>query len=252
MRWVRYESSGREFSGVLEDGSIREGNGSPLGDWRENGHRLGIDEVELRPPVVPGKIVAVGLNYRDHAAEMAKPLPEEPMLFLKPPSALSRPEGTILLPPQSREVHFEGELAVVIGHRARHVTETDASAHVLGYTCMIDVTARDLQRKDVQYTRAKGFDTFAPLGPWIETELDPSDVAIRTVVNGEVRQSSRTRELIFSVPRLVSFVSSVMTLEPGDVISTGTPSGVGEIHPGDVVELTVEGVGTLRCGVAAA
>ena len=252
MRWVRYGSDGREFFGILEGETIREGTGSPFADWRENGHRVSLAEVELRAPSIPGKIVAVGLNYRDHALEMSKPLPEEPMLFMKPPSAVLRPGGTILCPPQSGEIHYEGELAVVIGKRTRNVDEAGASECILGYTCLIDVTARDLQRKDVQYTRAKGFDTFAPFGPWIETALDPSDVAITTVVNGKTRQASRTCQLIFPVPRVVSFVSSVMTLEPGDVLSTGTPSGVGELHPGDTIEVRIEGIGTLHCAVAAA
>jgi 2-keto-4-pentenoate hydratase/2-oxohepta-3-ene-1,7-dioic acid hydratase in catechol pathway len=208
-------------------------------------------EAELLAPVVPGKIVGVGLNYRDHAAEMKKSLPDEPLLFLKPPSAVIGPGERILLPPESSRVEFEGELAVVIGSISRRVSPGEARRSILGYTCGIDVTARDLQAKDVQYTRAKGFDTFAPLGPWIETGADPEDLTIETYVNGERRQASSTRELIFSVETLVSFVSNVMTLLPGDVILTGTPAGVGELRPGDVVEVRIGGVGELRCGVAA-
>ena len=252
MRWIRYRSDGRVFYGIAGGDTVREGVGDPFSGWTENGHVLSLGEVAVLAPVVPGKIVAVGLNYRDHAAEMKKALPDEPLLFLKPPSALLDPGGTILCPPESSRVDFEGELAVVIGRRCRRVAPAAARQHVLGYACMIDVTARDLQQKDVQYTRAKGFDTFAPLGPGIETDADPDDLVIETWVNGERRQASTTRELIFPVAALVSFVSGVMTLEPGDVISTGTPAGVGRLEPGDAIEVRIGGVGTLRCAVGAA
>ena len=252
MRWVRYRSDGRTFYGVVDGESVREGVGDPFHGWTENGHRVALADVELLPPVTPGKIIAVGLNYRDHAAEMGKALPNEPLLFLKPPSAVIGPGGRILCPPQSKRVEFEGELAVVIGSKCRRAGPGEARDHVLGYTCMIDVTARDLQAKDVQYTRAKGFDTFAPLGPWIETGADPDDLTIETWVNGERRQASTTRELIFSVAALVSFISGVMTLLPADVISTGTPAGVGPLSSGDVIEVRIGGVGSLRCGVGLA
>lgn len=247
MRWARYRQAGRTFHGVVDGDVVREGVGDPFGGWRENGHHLALAEVELLAPVAPSKIVAVGLNYRDHAAEMKKPLPTEPLLFLKPPSAVIGPGGTIVCPPESAATEFEGELAIVIGRRCRQVAASAAGEYVLGYTGMIDVTARDIQRREVQYTRAKGFDTFAPLGPWIETDADPTRLAIETRVNGAVRQSSRTDQLVFAPAELVSFVSRWVTLLPGDVISTGTPAGVGRLSPGDVIELAIERIGTLRC-----
>lgn len=201
---------------------------------------------ELLPPATPSKIVCVGLNYRAHAEEMGKPLPEEPLLFLKPPSAVLAPEGEIELPPESHDVQHEGELAVVIGRRARRVSVDDAQDYVLGLTLLNDVTARDIQRREQKYTRAKGFDTFAPLGPTIVAGLQPSRLTLETRVNGAVRQRSGVDDLIFSVPELVSFVSQIMTLEPGDVISTGTPSGVGVLVPGDVVEVEIPEIGLLR------
>ena len=204
-----------------------------------------LEEVRLLSPTIPSKIVAVGLNYRDHAEELGMTLPEEPLIFLKPPSAVVGPEDRILLPPGVGRVDYEAELAVGMGKTARRVPPERAREHILGYTCFNDVTARDLQKKDGQWTRAKSFDTFAPLGPWIETDLDPSSLRIRTYLNGEVVQDSSTEKLIFSVEKLVSFVSHIMTLYPGDVIATGTPPGVGPLSPGDVVEVEVEGVGRL-------
>lgn len=249
MRWVRYRDGGRIFHGVIEGDSLREGIGDPFHGWRENGHAVPLARVELLAPCEPTKIVAVGLNYRDHAVEMKKALPEEPLLFIKPSTAVIGPGQQIVCPPMSKQVEFEGELALVIGRTCRRVTPGEALERVLGYTCMIDVTARDIQRREGQYTRAKGFDTFAPLGPWIETVADPSDLSVETYVNGERRQSSRTRELIFSPAFLVSFISQVMTLHPGDVVSTGTPSGVGGLDPGDVIEVRIGDVGALRCSV---
>jgi 2-keto-4-pentenoate hydratase/2-oxohepta-3-ene-1,7-dioic acid hydratase in catechol pathway len=197
-------------------------------------------------PVTPTKIVGVGLNYRAHALEMGKPLPAEPLLFLKPPSALIGPDEPIVRPRGYERVDFEGELAVVIGRRARRVSREQALEHVAGYTCLNDVTVRDLQKKDIQYTRAKGFDSFCPVGPRVAAGLDPERLHIETRVNGVTRQSSSTSDLIFDVPALVAFVSAVMTLEEGDLISTGTPPGVGNLQPGDVVEIEIEGIGILR------
>jgi 2-keto-4-pentenoate hydratase/2-oxohepta-3-ene-1,7-dioic acid hydratase in catechol pathway len=205
----------------------------------------------LLPPTVPSKILAVGQNYRAHAAEMGKGVPDEPLLFLKAPSALLAPGDPIVRPGGYERVDYEGELAFVIGRRARHVRAADALDYVLGYTILNDVTVRDLQKKDGQYTRAKGFDTFAPCGPWLETDLDPSRLHLVTRVNGAVQQDSRTDDLIFSVPELVAFASRVMTLEPGDLFTTGTPKGVGQLWPGDVVEVEIEGIGTLRNPVVA-
>jgi len=247
MRIARYEFEGRVRYGLAdpESGKVREIAGDPFDLIEATGvvHRL--DEVRLLAPAAPGKIVAVGLNYRDHAREMGKVIPAEPLLFLKAPSALIGPGGEIVYPQQSRRVDHEAELAVVIGRTARNVKAKNAAAFILGYTAINDVTARDLQVKDVQYTRAKGFDTFAPLGPWIATDFDPAEASVRCLVNGELRQDGNTREMGASVFRLVEFISSVMTLFPGDVIATGTPPGVGSLQVGDVVTVEVGGIGAL-------
>lgn len=211
---------------------------------------LTLADVELTTPCRPSKIVCIGVNYRAHAAEMGKTPPAEPMLFLKAPSSILPTGGTILRPPDSERVDFEGELGVVIGKPCRHVPAERAAEVIFGYTCVNDVTARDLQRKDVQFTRGKGFDTFCPFGPWIETEFDPADVGIRTQVNEELKQNGRTSDLIHDVPRLVAFISRVMTLMPGDLIATGTPEGVGPIVAGDIVTVSIDGIGTLENRVA--
>jgi 2-keto-4-pentenoate hydratase/2-oxohepta-3-ene-1,7-dioic acid hydratase in catechol pathway len=206
-----------------------------------------LDEARLLAPVEPSKVVCVGRNYREHAAELGNEMPSEPLLFLKAPSAVVGDGDVIELPPHSERVEHEGELAVVIGRLCRRVREDeDPLAYVLGYTCLNDVTARDLQRRDVQFTRAKSFDTFCPVGPFVVTGLDPLDLSVRTLVNGEVRQSGRTSAMAFPVPHLIRYISGVMTLNPGDVIATGTPAGVGPLLEGDTVEVEVEGVGTLR------
>ena len=253
MRIARYEYEGRSWYGLSdpESGTVREIAGEPFDRVEATGVARRLEEVRLLAPVVPGKIVAVGLNYKDHAREMGKKIPEEPLLFLKASSALNDPGGEIVYPSQSRRVDHEAELAVVIGRVAKNVREKDAAAHILGYTCINDVTARDLQVKDVQYTRAKGFDTFAPLGPWIVTDFDPTEASVRCLVNGEVRQDGNTREMGASVFRLVEFISSVMTLFPGDVIATGTPPGVGSLRVGDVVTIEVGGIGALTNRVVA-
>jgi 2-keto-4-pentenoate hydratase/2-oxohepta-3-ene-1,7-dioic acid hydratase in catechol pathway len=209
-------------------------------DWREE---------DLSCPVRPTKILCIGRNYAAHARELGHDVPSEPLLFLKPPSALLGPAGEVRLPPESVRVEHEAELAVVVGRRAKNVARGDALAHVLGYACACDVTARDLQRKDVQFTRSKGFDTFCPIGPWIETELDPASAAVRCRVNAVTRQDGTTANMIFDVPTLVSYASRMMTLEPGDVILTGTPEGVGPLVAGDRLEVEVSGIGTLRLGV---
>lgn len=204
----------------------------------------------LLPPVVPGKIVCVGRNYADHAKELGNEAPSEPILFLKPPSALLAPGGTIVRPPASQRVDFEGELAIVIGREAKGVGASAWRDYVRGFTCANDVTARDLQKKDVQFTRGKGFDTFCPLGPAIETDLDVSDLRLTTRVNGETRQDGRTSQMVFSCGVLFEFITRVMTLLPGDVILTGTPAGVGPLAAGDTVEVEIEGIGVLRNVVA--
>jgi len=214
----------------------------------EVGSQLDAEEVsvaEVLPPVMPSKIVAVGLNYRDHAKEMNKTLPDEPLIFLKPSTAVVGPLDEIILPVGAGRVDHEAELGIVIGKTAHNVSADCAQDYVLGLTCVNDVTDRDLQRRDVQYTRGKGFDTFAPIGPAIAVDLDGSALNIESAVNGDLRQSSNTRELIFPLEQLVEFVTGVMTLLPGDIISTGTPSGVGPLRAGDRVAVKVEGVGEL-------
>lgn len=211
------------------------------------GARIGpVGQVTLLPPVQPSKIVCVGRNYAAHAAEHAAAVPTEPMLFLKPPSALIGPGEPIEIPADAGRVDHEAELVIVIGKRARHVSEAAALGVVLGYTCADDVSARDYQKKDGQWGRAKGFDTFCPLGPWINTALDPSDLAVGCTVNGETRQDSRTSLMVFSVSVLIAFISRVMTLEPGDIILTGTPEGVSALADGDRVRVSVEGIGVLE------
>ena len=200
----------------------------------------------------PSKVIAIGLNYRDHAKEFNMPIPEYPILFLKPPTSVIGDGDDIIFPPQTKELHYEGELGIVISERARNVPVPEANRYIAGFTCANDVTARDLQRMDGQWTRAKSFDTFCPLGPGIIKDIDPGALAIMTRVNGEVRQQSTTANMIFSVYELVSFVSGVMTLLPGDVIITGTPPGVGPIVPGDIVEIDIEGIGILKNTVRAA
>jgi 2-keto-4-pentenoate hydratase/2-oxohepta-3-ene-1,7-dioic acid hydratase in catechol pathway len=208
------------------------------------------DGATLLAPVVPSKIVCVGRNYADHAKELGNEAPSEPIIFLKPPSGLLAPGGTIVRPPQSQLVHHEAELAIVIGREAKNVKRDAWRDFVRGFTCANDVTARDLQRKDVQFTRGKGFDTFCPIGPHIETDLDPADLRVVARVNGEVRQDGRTSQMIFSCAFLIEFITSIMTLVPGDVILTGTPAGVGTLESGDVVEIEIEGIGVLRNAVA--
>jgi len=227
--------------------------GDPFGPWKKADEVASLAGVNFLAPCVPSKIVAVGKNYGSHVREMNSQPPQEPLFFLKPPSSVIGHRESILYPVgQSTRVDYEGELAVVVGRRAKHVPAERALDYVLGYTCANDVTARDLQTRDEQWTRAKGFDTFCPLGPAIATSLDPGKLIIRTRLNGEVRQEGPTSEMIFPVEVLLSAISAVMTLEPGDVILTGTPSGVGELHPGDTVEVEIEGIGTLTNLVEAA
>lgn len=226
---------------------MREIEGDIFGTYRLLPNTYGEGTVAILPPCMPSKIVGVGLNYKDHAEEMKKPIPDEPLIFLKPPTSVIGHGDVIIYPDHmSSRVDYEGELAVVIGKRAKWIREADWKEYVLGYTCINDVTARDLQAKDVQYTRAKGFDTFTPLGPLIETDLDPSDLEIKTTVGGELKQYSRTSQMIFPVPRLIAFISRVMTLLPGDIIATGTPAGIGPLKRGDTVEVEIEGIGVLR------
>ena len=210
-----------------------------------------LDSVKLLPPVTPSKIICVGRNYAAHAQEHGSEVPEMPLLFFKPPSSLIGPEAQVILPPQSQQVEHEAELAVVIGRRGRSITPEDALDYVIGYTIANDITARDLQRSDQLWTRAKGFDTFCPIGPWIETDFDPADAIITCHVNGDMRQMASTRDMVFTVRQLVAFASSIMTLEPGDLFLTGTPAGVSQVFPGDHIEVKIGGIGTLSNPVAA-
>ena len=211
---------------------------------------IALSDATLLAPVVPPKVVAVGRNYSEHAKELGNEAPSEPIIFLKPPTAVLAPGGTIVRPPQSQRVDHECELAIVIGRKARNVSKSQWRDYVAGFTCANDVTARDLQKKDVQFTRGKSFDTFLPLGPCVETDLDPADLSLVTRVNGEVKQNGRTSAMIFPCDFLLEFITAIMTLEPGDVILTGTPAGVGPLAAGDRVEVEVQGIGVLRNVVA--
>ena len=251
MRFIRYQYNNEapRYGWVLEDqlGAV---DGDLFGgEYRRMETSLYLSSVRLLAPLMPGKIIAVGRNYADHAKEQNAEVPEYPLLFLKAPSAVIGHGETILLPPQSKRVDYEAELAVVIGKKGRWIKPENAMDHVFGYTIANDVTARDLQNMDGQWTRSKSFDTFCPLGPWIETDLDASDILIYSRVNGQVRQMSSTREMLFSVPQLIVFISSIMTLNPGDVILTGTPAGIGALTVGDLVEVEIDGLGKLKNSV---
>lgn len=238
--------------GVIAGAEVQEVSGEPASEWKFSGQTYPLAEIQFAVPVEPSKIVCVGRNYRDHAAELGNPLPPEPLIFLKPPSAIVGPGEPIVLPAISQRVDHEGELAVVIGRTCAHLADSeDVRPYIFGYTCINDVTARDIQKREQQFTRAKSFDTFCPLGPVIETELDASNVLVETFVNGQRRQSGRTSLMNFSVDFLVRWISRMMTLLPGDVIATGTPAGVGPLVPGDLVEVVVDGVGTLSNTVVA-
>jgi 2-keto-4-pentenoate hydratase/2-oxohepta-3-ene-1,7-dioic acid hydratase in catechol pathway len=234
--------------GVLDgDGFVAQIEGHPFGQISFTGQRYPRADVRLLSPILPSKVVCVGKNYADHVKEMnTGDAPTEPLIFLKPSTSVIGPDDAIRIPPQSQRVEHEAELAVVIGATgARRVDRAGAAAAIFGYTCANDVTARDLQRADVQFTRAKGFDSFCPLGPWIATGIDVADIEVRCEVNEEVRQLGRTKDMVFDVPTLVSYVSHVMTLLPGDVLLTGTPSGVGPLVEGDEVSVSIAGIGTL-------
>lgn len=247
MRIVRFRNRPRApyVWGWVDNDRVGRIDGSPYEEFRREKASLALDSVELGPPVQPGKILCIGRNYPAHAAEHGAEVPEIPLVFLKPPSAVIAPGAPIFLPPQSAQVEHEAELAVVIGEGGRWIPPEEADRHVLGFTPANDVTARDLQARDGQWTRAKGFDTFCPLGPWIDTEIDSADLLITCAVNGQMRQMASTRDMVFPVRQLVAYLSSIMTLEPGDVILTGTPAGVGPLSPGDEVTVDIEGLGKL-------
>jgi 2-keto-4-pentenoate hydratase/2-oxohepta-3-ene-1,7-dioic acid hydratase in catechol pathway len=251
MRVAVLEKNGDKGWFSLDGDRARRFDGPPF-----EGARLGSIEIpwsvaDLRAPVRPSKIVCIGRNYAAHAKELGNEVPKEPLLFFKPPSAVIGPGEAVVLPKESERVEHEAELGVVIGRRVRRASREQAMSAIYGYTCVCDVTARDLQKKDGQWTRAKGFDTFCPVGPWIETELDPSNLEVKCLVDGTVRQVGRTSQMIFDLASLVSYVSAAMTLEPGDLLVTGTPEGVGPLVPGNRVVVSVEGIGELAFGVVA-
>lgn len=249
--YMRFIGDGKECVGRLEGETLHLVEGNFPGDFRETGRTFPKARVErILPPVTPGKLIAIGLNYRDHALEMKHTLPKDPVMFLLAVSSLTGHESRVVYPSVTKELGFEAELAVVIGKGGVDIPEARALEHVFGYTCANDVSARDVQRQDGQWGRSKSYPTFTPLGPVVVTGLDPSDLKVSMKVNGQVRQNSTTAQLIFSVPKLIAFLSSFMTLEAGDVISTGTPGGVGLVNQGDVMEVEVQGVGVLRNTVA--
>ena len=250
MKLVRFRHGSRIATGAVEGGYLRPLAGTFFENPVPTGEDVPLADVRLLAPVLPSKIVAVGRNYAEHAEEMGGGVPEEPVIFLKPSTSVIGPGDPIPYPPGSSRVDHEAELAVVVGRVARRVRAEEAGKFILGFTCGNDVTARDLQAKDGQWTRAKGFDGFCPLGPWIETELDPTDLAVECRLNGEPRQAARTSQLAFGPNALLEFVTSVMTLLPGDVILTGTPAGVGPMQVGDKVEVDIEGIGVLENEVA--
>jgi len=245
MRLVRFRFGDRIATGVVEADSVRALAGTFFENPVPSGEEIPLDDVRLLAPILPSKVVCLGKNYAAHAAEFGGEVPEEPLVFLKPSTSVSGPGDPIPLPPISNRVDYEGELAVVIGRIARNVRAEETFRYILGYTCGNDVTLRDLQKKDDQWARAKGFDGSCPLGPWVETELDPIDVHLQTRVNGEVRQSASTSDMVFGVATIIEFVTAFMTLLPGDVIMTGTPEGVGKLEPGDRVEVVIDGIGVL-------
>lgn len=261
MKIVRFRKGKGTYYGIVEGSLVNELKGDifiPLekkshpnfisgsARYKLTGKKYRLDELKILAPCQPTKIVALGLNYCSHAEELKMKLPEDPLLFLKPSTAVIGPNEHIIYPAMSHRVDYEAELGVVIGRETKGVSEDESREYILGYTCFNDVTARDIQGKDKQFTRSKGFDTFAPVGPWIETELNPANLKVESYLNGEQRQSATTADLIFSVFQLVSFISNVMTLLPGDVIATGTPAGIGPMQVGDTVEIVVEGIGTLK------
>jgi 2-keto-4-pentenoate hydratase/2-oxohepta-3-ene-1,7-dioic acid hydratase in catechol pathway len=252
MRIVRFKSGKKTGYGLITHNQVRQLAENPFSNKFDPGkaklkpEKYKLEEVVLLAPCRPSKVVCLGVNYRPHANEMGSELPRQPLIFIKPSTAVIGPDAPIVLPRGWNRVDYEAELAIVIGKKAKYVSEEEARQYVLGYTCFNDVTERTVQKADGQWTRGKGYDTFAPLGPWIETELKPDDLKLECYLNGALKQSGRTSELVFGISRLISFISGVMTLLPGDVIATGTPSGIGGMKSGDVVEIKIEEIGTLR------
>jgi 2-keto-4-pentenoate hydratase/2-oxohepta-3-ene-1,7-dioic acid hydratase in catechol pathway len=252
MRIVRYQvkDEAPQYGWLLDD-KVGEIDGDIFGRYRRRDANMPRADLKLLAPSQPGKIVCVGRNYVEHAKELGNEVPKVPLIFLKPPSSIIASGEAIILPPQSTQVEHEAELVIVIGKRGRHITTEDAKKYILGYPVGNDVTARDLQKSDGQWTRAKGFDTFCAFGPWVDTDFDPSDAVVTCRVNGQMRQMASTRDMVFSVATLVAYISSVMTLEPGDLIFTGTPAGVGPLNPGDRVDVEIDGLGGISNPVKA-
>ena len=245
MRFTKFSTETGEKYGVIEGNLVKEIEGSVFDGWSFTGNSYSLEDLEFCPFVKPGKIIAIGLNYRSHAEELNMSLPDEPMMFMISPSAVVTEGDTVILPYQDHQIEHEAELVVIIGKEGRDISEENALDYVFGYTIGNDVSDRVLQKKDQQFTRAKSFHTFKPIGPIVETELNPSKLAIQLKVNGETKQDSNTDQFIHDVPKLIKFISKVMTLEPGDLIFTGTPEGVSPIKPGDVMEISIEHIGTL-------
>jgi len=246
MKFIRFKKDDHIGYGLWEGDKVKVIEGDIFNQYLVTDNFYDIAEIDLLTPCIPSKIICVGLNYRSHAEEMKMPLPEEPIIFLKPPSSLLAHNGVIIMPEMSKQVDYEAELGLVIGKRGKNIRPEEAYDYILGATCFNDVTARDLQKKDGQWTRAKSFDTFAPFGPCIATEVNYDNLDIELILNGETKQKSNTSDFIFNVGKLISFISSIMELMPGDVIATGTPSGVGKLDKGDVVEVKIQDVGILK------
>jgi 2-keto-4-pentenoate hydratase/2-oxohepta-3-ene-1,7-dioic acid hydratase in catechol pathway len=247
MKFIRFLINGKEKNGIVieEDHTVREIKGDFFDKYEILENQYSLLEIKYLPPCMPSKIIALGLNYFDHAEEFKLKIPEEPLIFLKPSTAVIGHKENIIYPKMTERLDYEAELGVIIKNKVKNIKPKEVYENILGYTCFNDVTARDLQKKDGQWTRAKSFDTFAPLGPYIVTDLEPNNLEIKLRQNGKVKQHSSTSKMIFKIEEIVSFISQIMTLNPRDVIVTGTPSGVGELQVGDVVEVEIEGIGTL-------
>ena len=246
MKIIRFEYKKKIYWGIVEQDVVTALQEPPFEKIMPTKNSISLSKVRLLVPTIARTIVLVGLNYRDHAKELGMKIPREPIIFLKPTTTLVPHGADIIYPKSVERLDYEAELAFVVKKKARNILEKDAAKYILGYTCLNDVTARDLQKKDGQWTRAKSFDTFCPVGPWIDTSFNPDDTQIVAMLNGRLKQKSSTVNFIFSVRRILSFISQVMTLHPGDIISTGTPPGVGKMRPGDIIEIQINGIGTLR------
>ncbi len=246
MKIIRFRYKNKTAWGVLDNSFVRLLKSEPFNKIEFSGTRISLGNVQLLAPCEPSKIILAGLNYKDHVKELSMPVPQEPVIFLKPPSSIIAHEEDIYYPDNVTRLDYEAELALVIKKEAKNISPAKVHNYVLGYTCLNDVTARDIQKKDIQWARAKSFDTFCPIGPWLETEINPDKLNIRSYLNGVIKQDSNTSNFIFSVRQLVSFISKVMTLLPGDVLSTGTPAGIGPMKISDTIEVEIEGIGRLR------